>query len=73
MNKYVVSVCRIGYGHLDLEVEADSENEAVEIALDNAGNELFVENHSVYEAGYVESCEMFNCDEEALRKRVEDE
>ena len=71
MNKYVVNVCRIGYGHLDLEVEADSENEAMEIALDNAGNESFVENQSEYEVGYVESCEVFNYT--PLRKKVEDE
>ena len=73
MNKYVVNVLRIGYGSLDLEIEADNEDEAVEIALDNAGNESFSEHHSEYESGYVESCEVFNCDEEALRKRVEDE
>ncbi len=70
MNKYVVNVLRIGYGSLDLEVEADNEDEAVEIALDNAGNELFSENHSEYEVGYVESCEAFNYT--PLRKRVED-
>jgi|TARA_Y100000296_G_scaffold8585_1_gene10120 hypothetical protein len=73
MNKYVVNVLRIGYGSLDLEIEADNEDEAVEIALDNAGNESFVENLSEYEVGYVEGCEVFNCNEEALRKRVEDE
>ena len=70
MNKYVVNVLRIGYGSLDLEVEADNEDEAVEIALDNAGNESFVENLSEYEVGYVESCEVFNYT--PLRKRVED-
>ena len=47
--KYVVSVTRIGYGGLDLEVDADSEDKAKEIALDQAGGESFSEHHSDYQ------------------------
>ena len=47
--KYIVSVTRIGYGGLDLEVEADSEDKAKEIALELAPSELFSEHHSEYQ------------------------
>jgi hypothetical protein len=47
--KYIVSVTRIGYGGLDLEVEADSEDKAKEIALNQAGGESFSEHHSDYQ------------------------
>ena len=49
MAKYIVSVVRTGYGILDLEIDANSEEEAVEIALDNAGGELFSQHNSEYE------------------------
>ena len=52
--KYIVSVTRIGYGGLDLEVEADSEDKAKEIALDQAGGESFSEHHSEYQVDQVE-------------------
>ena len=51
--KYIVSVTRIGYGGLDLEVEADSEDKAKEIALDQAGGESFSEHHSEYQVEYM--------------------
>jgi len=51
--KYVVSVTRIGYGGLDLEVDADSEDKAKEIALDQAGGESFSEHHSDYQVDQV--------------------
>ena len=62
MTKYVVNVCRIGYGSLDLDVEADNEDQAVDIALDNAGGESFAEDYSEYEAGYVEPLDKENKD-----------
>lgn len=51
--KYIVSVTRIGYGGLDLEVEADSEDKAKEIALNQAGGESFSEHHSDYQVDQV--------------------
>ena len=51
--KNVVSVTRIGYGGLDLEVDADSEDKAKEIALDQAGGESFSEHHSDYQVDQV--------------------
>ena len=47
--KYTVSVTRIGYAHLDIEVEASSPDEAEDKALDQAGNHLFSEHSSEYE------------------------
>jgi hypothetical protein len=51
--KYIVSVTRIGYGGLDLEVEADSEDYAKQFALDQAGGESFSEHHSEYQVDRV--------------------
>jgi len=56
--KYIVSVTRIGYGGLDLEVEADSEDKAKEIALDQAGGESFSEHHSQYQVDQVAFAEV---------------
>jgi len=53
--KYKVNVTRIGYANLDIEVEASSLEEAEEKALDEAGNHLFTEHHSEYEAQGVSS------------------
>ena len=47
--KYVVSVCRIAYGHNEIEVEADSPEQAEEKALDKAGDYLYNEHTSEYE------------------------
>ena len=41
MAKYIVNVCRIAYGNLDIEVEASSAEQAEEKALNEAGNHLF--------------------------------
>jgi hypothetical protein len=48
--KYKVNVTRIGYANLDIEVEADNPEDAERKALDTAGNHLFSEHHSEYEA-----------------------
>jgi hypothetical protein len=51
MPKYSVHVCRIAYSHLDIEVEANSPEEAMQKAEDEAGNHEFpTENTSKYEA-----------------------
>lgn len=50
MAKYIVNVCRIAYGNLDIEVEANSPEQAEEKALNEAGNHLFSEHSSEYEA-----------------------
>jgi hypothetical protein len=46
--KYVVSVCRTGYGFRDIEVEAKDEKEALKLALDEAGNHEFSEKTADY-------------------------
>ena len=54
MNKYRVHVCRVAYSHLDIEVEAFSENDAKKLAYHEAGNRSFpIENSSEYS---VEGC-----------------
>jgi len=47
--KYEVSITRIGYAHRRFEVEADSELEAQEKAIDMAGNYDFSEGDAEYE------------------------
>jgi hypothetical protein len=47
--KYIVSVCRIAYAHNEIEVEADSPEQAEEKALDKAGDYLYNEHTSEYE------------------------
>lgn len=47
--KYNVSITRIGYAHANLEVEADSELEAQEKAMDMAGDSNFSECDADYE------------------------
>lgn len=47
--KYEVSITRIGYAHRRLVVEADSELEAQEKAIDMAGNYDFSEGDAEYE------------------------
>jgi hypothetical protein len=51
--RYVVSVCRTGYGHRDIEVTARSEAQAVELALDEARNHEYSESSSDYSASGV--------------------
>jgi len=50
MPKFSVNVVRIGYASMDIEVEADTEELAMDKALDTAGNHLFSEHSSEYEA-----------------------
>lgn len=50
--KYEVGVIRIGYGHTSFIVEADSEEQAGERALEEAGDHEFTENSSDYELDY---------------------
>lgn len=46
--KYVVSVCRTAYAFRDIEVTAQSEKEALELALEDAGNHEFSEKTADY-------------------------
>jgi hypothetical protein len=51
MPKYSVHVCRTAYQHLDIKVEADNPQQALQKAEDEAGDHLFPsENSSEYEA-----------------------
>jgi hypothetical protein len=52
MSKYTVGITRIGYGHRDLEIEADSQEEAEDKAIDEAGSYEYSENHSKYEIDF---------------------
>ncbi len=47
--KFKVSVVRIGYSIREIEVEADSQEQAKEVALDEAGGYEFSEHASEYE------------------------
>ncbi len=49
MAKYKISVCRIAYAFNDVIVEADTMEKAKEIALDEAGDNLYSEKHVDYE------------------------
>ncbi len=46
MPKFTVSVCRIGYSIKEIEVEADTQEEANSKALDHAPNEVFDSEHA---------------------------
>ena len=46
--KYNIEVCRISYGFATIEVEAESLEQAEEIALDEAGNYEFSEKDAEY-------------------------
>lgn len=48
MPKFTIPVTRIGYGYRDIEVEAQSQEEANEKALNEAGNYEFSERESDY-------------------------
>jgi hypothetical protein len=50
MREYDVDVCRMGYGHLTLRVQAKNAKEAKRKALDEAGNHVFSENNADYSA-----------------------
>lgn len=46
--KFTVSVCRTSYQFTDIEVEADSQEEANELALDEAGGHTYSEKSAEY-------------------------
>lgn len=46
--KYKIEVCRVGYSFRTIEVEADNEEQAEEIALDEAPNYEFSEKDADY-------------------------
>ena len=48
MPKFTVAVIRTGYASLDIEVEANSEQEAEDKALEEAGSHVFSEHNSEY-------------------------
>lgn len=48
MAKYQIEVCRIGYAHATIEVEASSLEEARNLALEDAPNHDFNEHDSDY-------------------------
>ena len=48
--KYIVNVVRISYANQEIEVEADSPEQAKDIALDHAGSYFFTEKTADYEA-----------------------
>ena len=48
MKKFKVEVWRISYGFNEIEVEAETPEEAEEIALEEAGNYLYSESSSEY-------------------------
>jgi len=49
MKRFKVSVCRIGFGHNDIEVEAKSKKDAETMALAAAGHYSFSEQDACYE------------------------
>lgn len=51
--KYQVSVCRTSYAYRTIEVEALNEQEAAQIASEEAGNLEFSEKSAEYSADYV--------------------
>ena len=55
MAKFKVKVTRIGYSATTLEIEAENEEQAKSLAVDEAGGHEFPGEHSSdYEADYVE-------------------
>ena len=49
MPKFTIPVVRISYQHRDIEVEAETQEEANNKALDEAGNHLFDEKNAEYQ------------------------
>ena len=47
---WVVPVCRTGFAHRTIEVTARNEQEAIQLAIDEAGSESFSENDAEYSA-----------------------
>lgn len=48
MKKFTVTVCRTSHGFNDIEVNAETPEQAEELALDSAGDYLFSEASSEY-------------------------
>jgi hypothetical protein len=48
MKKFTVKVCRTSYGFNDIEVDAETPEQAEEIALEKAGDHLVSESSSEY-------------------------
>jgi len=48
MKKFKVKVCRTSYSFNEIEVEAETPEEAEEIALEKAGNYLYSESNAEY-------------------------
>jgi hypothetical protein len=48
MKKFTVTVCRTSYGFNDIEVNAETPEQAEELALENAGDYLYSEKGSEY-------------------------
>lgn len=57
--KYVVAICRTGYGFKNIEVEAVDENEARELAINDAGNHEFSEKDADYSTNGVTLAENY--------------
>ena len=57
MPVYDVEVCRIGYGFRTIRIDSSNEDEAVDKALDSAGNYSYDEKTSNYEIESVEEVE----------------
>ena len=54
MKKYKVSIVRIAYAFRVIEVEANDESDANDIAIEEAGNLDFSESSSEYQVDYTE-------------------
>lgn len=50
MPRFSVDVCRTGYGFASIEVDAGSRDEAMMLALEEAGSHYFSERESEYSA-----------------------
>jgi hypothetical protein len=53
MPKYIVTMCRVSFGHHDIEVEADCPDDAEDKAHNDAGNHLYKERSCRYEIDHV--------------------
>ena len=59
MKKFKVEVCRTSYSFNKIEVEAETPEEAKEIALEKAGNYLYSESNVEYTTEVVFDMEIF--------------
>jgi len=49
MPKFQVTICKISYSTIDIEVDAATESNAEELALAEAGDHVFSEDNADYE------------------------